>query len=238
MSQAMLLRQSLLQKVELVHRYLHDTGLLSALILSLVLVTTVAGTYGSLGAIASLLSEKIQATADGNRGAAVPPDKKISARPLSREMHASLDFVARKFRVSAEALKPAFAAAQSAAEKTGLDPLLVIAVICVESRFNPYAESVAGAQGLMQVMPRWHEEKIPDELGATALFDPETNVRVGVQILHESIRAGGGVIDGLQQFAGASDDPDLGYANKVLSQKRELESAVGRVRSSETMAMQ
>ena len=78
MSQTMLLRQSLLQKVELVHRYLHDTGLLSALILSLVLITTVAGTYRSLGAIASLLSEKIQATADGNRGAAVPPDKKIS----------------------------------------------------------------------------------------------------------------------------------------------------------------
>ena len=237
MSQAMLLRQSLLQKVELFHRYLHDTGLLSALMLSLVLATTVAGTYGSLGAIASQLSEKIQATADGNTSAAVPLDKKISPKPLSREMHASLDFVARKFRVSAEALKPAFVAAQSAAEKNGIDPLLVIAVICVESRFNPYAESVAGAQG-MQVMSRWHQEKIPDELGATALFDPETNVRVGVQILHESIRAGGGVIDGLQHFAGASDDPELGYANKVLSQKRELESAVGRVRSGKTMAMQ
>ena len=237
MSHAILLRRSLLEKVGLAHQYLHDAGLLPAVILGLLLATTVVGTHGLQGVAASLFPENVRVMSDGDHGVAVPPGNKISPRPLSREMRASLDFVARKYHVSAEALNPAFLAAQSAAEKNGLDPLLVIAVISVESGFNPYAESITGAQGLMQVMPRWHQDKIPDAMGATALFDPETNVRIGVQILRDSIRAGGGVIDGLQQFAGASDDPDLGYANKVLSLKRELELAAGRVRYGETIAM-
>ena len=47
-------------------------------------------------------------------------------------------------------------AAYRAAREVGLDPLLVLAVISVESRFNPIAESVMGAKGLMQIIPKYH----------------------------------------------------------------------------------
>jgi soluble lytic murein transglycosylase-like protein len=59
-------------------------------------------------------------------------------------------------------------------------PQLVLAVIDVESAFDPFAVSYAGAVGLMQVMPFW-----PTELGLTKkdLIDVELNIRMGTSIL-------------------------------------------------------
>ena len=160
-----------------------------------------------------------------------PADEAVPSETLTPKMRAALLFVSRKYHVSAEALEPVFMAAQHAGKDARVSPLLILAVISVESRFNPFAESVVGAQGLMQVMPQWHQDKIPEGMGSKALFDPETNVQVGAQILAESIRHEGGLVAGLQQFAGAIDDPDLAYANKVIAEKQELETAVSRARS-------
>ncbi len=66
------------------------------------------------------------------------------------------------------------------ANRTGLSAELVLAVIEVESRFDPYAVSRAGAQGLMQVMAFWK-----NELGRPEdnLIDWRTNLRYGCTIL-------------------------------------------------------
>lgn len=66
------------------------------------------------------------------------------------------------------------------AGREGLPPELVLAVIDVESNFDRFAISSAGARGLMQVMPFWL-----DELGHpdANLFDLETNLRMGCTIL-------------------------------------------------------
>ncbi|HHQ42063.1 MAG TPA: lytic transglycosylase domain-containing protein [Chromatiales bacterium] len=66
------------------------------------------------------------------------------------------------------------------ATRAGLPPELVLAVIEVESRFDRFAISEAGAQGLMQVMPFWLEEIGHPE---DNLFDPRTNLRLGCTIL-------------------------------------------------------
>ena len=228
MSQQALLRQSFKQKCDLFYQYLYGARIFPALMLSLLLIALMTGISTLSGNAQPQYADQFPPTAV-EQPAALTVALKTSGKTLRPEMRTVLTFAARKYHVSAGALESAFVAAQSASQETGLDPLLIIAVIAIESRFNPYAESVAGAQGLMQVMPRWHEDKIPEGMGVAALFDPEANVRIGAQILHESIRSEGGLIAGLQQFAGASDDPDLGYANKVLAQKRELEVAAGRV---------
>lgn len=152
-----------------------------------------------------------------------------SAPALSATMRRVLDHTAKRYRLSPLALEPAFVAAERSARDFGLDPLLVVAVIGVESGFNPFAESVVGAQGLMQIMPRYHADKLPPEIrnGAnakTAFFDPVVNVRVGVRTLYEFIRDNGDIIEGLQQFAGAPDDPEEAYAAKVLAEVERLES--------------
>ena len=159
--------------------------------------------------------------------AAVAPDP-AAEEPLSPRMRAALGYVAQRYRVSADALRPIFHAVQSTSQELSLDPLLIVAVIGVESRFNPFSQSVMGAQGLMQVIPRFHKDKLPANAGKAPLLDPVTNVRVGSLALEEAIRRNGGLMEGLQQFAGATRDEDQTYATKVLSEKQRLEDAANR----------
>ena len=144
---------------------------------------------------------------------------------ISPRLQAALDYSARRYRVSPQALTPIFEAAEYNAQKLGLDPLLIVSVIAVESNFNPFSESVMGAQGLMQVIPRFHKEKFPPDASDQHLFDPVANVAVGSQVLHEYIRRQGSISAGLQQFNGAINDPGQAYANKVLAVKERMESA-------------
>ena len=66
------------------------------------------------------------------------------------------------------------------ANRAGLDPQLVLAVIDIESNFNRHARSHVGAQGLMQVMPFWKEVygNIDDDL-----YNPLVSLRYGCTIL-------------------------------------------------------
>ncbi len=153
------------------------------------------------------------------------------ADPLTPRMRGALEFVSRRYRVSGDVLEPIFVAAEDSARTLRVDPLLVIAVIAVESRFNPFSQSVVGAQGLMQVMPRWHQDKLPEGADDLSFFDPVLNVQIGTRILKESISRNGGLIAGLQQFAGAADDPERRYATKVLAEKARLEAAARKARA-------
>lgn len=163
----------------------------------------------------------------------LPVDTDGAAVNLSPRMEAALEFVSRRYRVSAGPLEPIFAAAEAAGREFGVDPLLIVSVIAVESRFNPFSESVMGAQGLMQVMPRFHQDKLPQGADELSFFDPVINVRIGTRILKDSIRRNGGLVAGLQQFAGAADDGEQRYAAKVLAEKARLESALQRARMRE-----
>lgn len=149
---------------------------------------------------------------------------------LSPRMRSALDYVSRRYRVSGDVLEPIFATAETAGREMRLDPLLIVAVIAVESRFNPFSESVAGAQGLMQVMPRAHQDKLPAGADELSFFDPVVNVRIGSRILRDSIRRNGGIVPGLQQFAGAADDPGQRYAARVMAEKARLDAAIQRSR--------
>lgn len=154
----------------------------------------------------------------------LPQGKAEEAQPtLSSSMSAALDFVSQRYRVSPAALQPVFEAAQNAARQRKLDPLLIVAVISIESGFNPYAQSSMGAQGLMQIIPRYHLDKLAKIGDKASFLDPATNIELGAQILHEAIRRQGNLMLGLQYYAGASDDSDQAYANKVISEKQRLE---------------
>jgi soluble lytic murein transglycosylase-like protein len=155
--------------------------------------------------------------------------------PLKPELRAVASYLARRYRVSVQAVEPMVAAAQSSGAKANLDPLLILAVMAIESRFNPFAESVMGAQGLMQVIPKYHQDKIEaDPTGKNPLLDPHTNIEVGVLVLKESIKRAGSVEGGLQQYNGAPGDPAAPYASKVMAEKQRLEQAARNVASRST----
>ena len=95
----------------------------------------------------------------------------------------------------------------------GLDPDLVLGLMQVESYFDRFAISTAGAQGLMQVMPFWRIE-----IGRPQdnLTDVETNIRYGTTILaHYIDRAGGDLVDALGRYNGSRGK--LWYPERVLT---------------------
>jgi hypothetical protein len=149
---------------------------------------------------------------------------------LTREQLNIAKFVAARYGVSVEAAKVYVDLAFKSARQYKLDPHLVLAVMSIESSFDPDAESHAGAQGLMQVLTRVHKEKFVPYGGIKAAYDPESNIKVGSQILREYILRNGNEAGALKSYVGAAlMDNDGGYSYKVLSQKaRILAAAQGR----------
>ncbi len=147
-----------------------------------------------------------------------------SSAKLSPDLQRVKVYIAKRYQVSAVALEPLLASAQQTGRNIGVDPLLLVAVMAIESRFNPFAESPMGAQGLMQIIPKWHPDKVDVKSDRAALFDPDTNIRVGAQVLKEYIQTTGSVERALQQYNGSSD-PATPYANKVMAVKAALAQA-------------
>jgi len=99
------------------------------------------------------------------------------------------------------------------ATKADLPPEMVLAVIHVESNFDRWAISHAGAQGLMQVMPFWLKE-IPQ--AGDNLFDIRTNLRFGCTILkHYLKREKGDYQRALARYNGSLGK--VWYPNRVFA---------------------
>lgn len=134
-----------------------------------------------------------------------------------------VDWISKRYPVNAQATELFVSAAYLAAHEIGLDPHLILAVMAVESSFNPKAESPVGAQGLMQVMPQVHSKRFEPHGGIEAAKDPVTNIRVGSAILKEYVSRGGSVEQGLKSYVGAAaHSHDFGYGAKVLEEYHRL----------------
>ena len=151
------------------------------------------------------------------------PDETFAAPARDPAEAILVKYLSRRFLIAAEATERMVGAAYRAAREVGLDPLVVLAVISVESRFNPIAESVMGAKGLMQIIPKYHQAKLVAHGGEAALWDPESNIYVGARILQEYIYRTGTVEGGLQFYNGAFWDGSAQYAHKVMSERDRLE---------------
>ena len=160
--------------------------------------------------------------------AATPPAPAI-AREALPEIEALATLVAKKYRIAPEVTRRLVATTYREGQRIGLDPLLIIAVIAVESRFNPIAQSDGGAQGLMQVIPGYHKDHF-EAARVDSMLDPHANIRLGARVLKEYIGRGGTEVAGLQLYNGSADDASNAYATKVLGEKGRLRQVVQRVR--------
>ena len=207
------------RKAHALLHFLHLDLMLAGLLVGIALTNVVSHRVELLASLNAALPTQ-SSTVESLGGSGTPEN--FLHPELTPTMRVALDSVARRFRVSNQALLPVFEAAQVAGRERRIDPMLVIAIISVESSFNPYSQSVVGAQGLMQVMPRFHQDKIPEWAGEKPFLDPVSNVHIGTHVLQEAIRRQGSLMMGLQQYAGALGDEDMGYANKVIAEKNRL----------------
>jgi soluble lytic murein transglycosylase-like protein len=194
---------------------------LCASVLALALI--VESQYGQL-----LFGETLDQVADSQPGAVSKPGRDASAlNPAEESRYRTLSgFVANRYRVSQDVAYDLVRVAHQAGNQLQLDPLLIIAVIAVESRFNPIAESVSGAKGLMQIIPKYHSDKLEEFGGEKAVYDPAANIQVGAQILKEYLRTTGNLGSALQMYAGALGDSEDQYSSKVLNEKYRLQQAL------------
>jgi hypothetical protein len=156
-------------------------------------------------------------------GSAPEEEPSKAAAADSRQQQWVTNWLSKRYRVAADATDMLVSAAYLTAKEINLDPLLILSVMAIESRFNPFAESPVGAQGLMQVMSKVHREKFEDHGGMKAALDPVANIRVGSLILKEYVKRGGSVEAGLKLYVGAGSlETDFGYGAKVLAEYQRL----------------
>ena len=160
---------------------------------------------------------------------ATPGREAVILSPAEETRYRALSgFVANRYRVSNDVAYDLVQVAHRAGHQFQLDPLLIIAMIAIESRFNPIAESVAGAKGLMQIIPKYHTDKLQEFGGEQAVYDPAANIQVGAKILKEYLRMTGHLGSALQMYAGALGDSEDQYTRKVLNEKSRLQQVLSR----------
>jgi soluble lytic murein transglycosylase-like protein len=207
-------------------------------------VAALVGGHAESGALASVRKATAEYAADAwTMLHAVPsvahladriPHQRVAAEARSSGALASTEqrkavagYIARKFRVAHDATLHLVKAAYVTGKEVGVDPLLLLAIMAIESSFNPYAESGMGAQGLMQVMTRVHQDKYEAVGGVKAALNPYANIKIGALVLKDCIARAGSLEGGLKYYVGATTATDGGYGAKVLAERARLRQAAG-----------
>jgi hypothetical protein len=153
-------------------------------------------------------------------------DRVTAALPseLPKQQASVALWLSRKYRVAPEPLGALVAEAFQIGEKAKLDPTLILAIMAIESRFNPFAQSPVGAQGLMQVLTRVHTDKYENFGGKLAAFDPLTNLRVGAKVLQDCIKRAGSIEGGLRLYVGAVTTDGNWYVDRVIAEHLRIQS--------------
>jgi hypothetical protein len=144
----------------------------------------------------------------------------------TREQMQVASYIAHRYRVAQEPIVNLVNTVFQTGHDVGIDPLLLLSVIAIESSFNPYAESGMGAQGLMQVMSKIHSDKFSDFGGTRAALEPLANIKVGAMVLKDCITRGGSLTTGLRLYNGSTSADDGGYGAKVLAERARMNDAL------------
>lgn len=173
-----------------------------------------------------------QQTAEGNAeiirtAFSVPVPSQTQGVALSPDFERVASAISKRFHVAPVVVSALIKAAQREGQANRIDPLMILAVITVESGFNPFLESGQGAQGLMQIIPKYHADKIGPNKGPAAMFDPAQNIRVGTMILRAFMNHAGSTEEALQLYGGAASDTSMHYSARVLKEFNNLREAAG-----------
>lgn len=147
-----------------------------------------------------------------------------SLKGLPKDQLAVTYWLSRRYRVSPEPLAALVTETWALAERSLIPPSLILSVMAIESKFNPFASGTQGAMGLMQIDPAVHTNELSPLGGRLAVFDPVTNLRVGVRHLQDLILQSETIEEALRQYAADSGQPEEGlYVDRVLNEQKLLE---------------
>lgn len=150
-------------------------------------------------------------------------DSAVPEKRLSPEQSQLVEHLSQKYKQPEALIETAVLAAYKEAEAHKLSPLLVLAIIEKESSFRHQVVNNYGAMGLMQVVPRWHPDKLSPFEPKSQLLDPEVNIRVGTQVLAEYLaEKKGNLSQALAKYSGGAST----YYERVKQFERKLRDTV------------
>ena len=156
------------------------------------------------------------------------PASRSTATPvkyLSDDQLAVTQWLSRKYKISPEPLGALVSEAWVLGERSQIAPTLILSIVAVESRFNPFASGSQGAMGLMQIEPEVHADTLSSLGGRLAAFDPLTNLRVGTRLLQSMMLQSSTIEEALRLYGTASGQTNHAlYASRVLSEQQHLET--------------
>lgn len=144
---------------------------------------------------------------------------------LNGDQLAVTKWLSRKYKISPEPMGALVTEAWNIGERSQIAPTLILSIMAVESRFNPFASGSQGAMGLMQIEPEAHTDALSTLGGRLAAFDPLTNLRVGTRFLQSMVLQTNTLEEALRLYGSASGqtNQDL-YARRVLAEHQRLET--------------
>lgn len=144
---------------------------------------------------------------------------------LKNDQLAVTQWLSRQYKISLEPMGALVSEAWDVGERSQIAPTLILSIMAVESRFNPFASGSRGAMGLMQIEPEAHTDALSTLGGRLAAFDPLTNLRVGTRFLQSMVLQTDSLDEALRLYGSASGQTnhDL-YARRVMSIKQRLET--------------
>ncbi len=144
---------------------------------------------------------------------------------LTQDQLAVTHWLSRKYRVSLEPMGAMVSEAWVIGERSQLPPSLILAIMAVESRFNPYASGSQGAVGLMQIEQDAHSQTLNHFGGRFSAFDPLTNLRIGVRHLQALVQQTNTLEQALSLYGASSGQAtERQYVERVLTEQRLLEN--------------
>jgi soluble lytic murein transglycosylase-like protein len=175
------------------------------------------------GATSVVAADAKLAAAAPAQAPAAPVAQDSKALANSKQQQFVTSWLSKRYRVAGDAANMLVSTAYTTARDIKLDPLLILAVMAIESGLNPFAESPVGAKGLMQVMAKVHHDRFAELGGTASAFNPAANIRVGAEILKDYVTRSGSLEAGLKTYVGAGAfDSDSGYGSRVLAEYRRL----------------
>lgn len=147
-----------------------------------------------------------------------------SVKGLQKNQLAITYSLSRRYRVSPEPIAALVTEAWEVGERSQIAPTLLLAIMAIESKFNPFTAGTQGAMGLMQIDPDARATELSPFGGRLAVFDPVTNLRVGARHLQDLMLQSETMEEALRQYAISSGQSEVGpYVERVLNEQKLLD---------------
>ena len=147
-----------------------------------------------------------------------------SVKGLPKNQLAITYSLSRRYRVSPEPIAALVTEAWEVGARSQIAPTLLLAIMAIESKFNPFTAGTQGAMGLMQIDPEARASELSPFGGRLAVFDPVTNLRVGARHLQDLMLQSETMEEALRQYAASSGQSEVStYVERVLNEQKLLD---------------